>query len=486
MYVIRQEELFSFQQLMSMKSEDKYTYIFEHLDLGPLLRVLGKTSRRGRPEKLNYRAMIYSLLISKMERIEFVKDIIRQLKNSEKFRLLCRFTGSDRTPSEASYSRLIGALHRSEALEKTQDELIRKAISETFITGKHVAVDSSAVDAWDCQHDDQAAKRRATRHKKAQKVHQVEQLQLETEILSNVEVEVEQQPVPKAKRGKGRPSKAESEQIRKEREEREANLPIFEKKVADMLAYSHAELQEGMPRDPAFCAKKKSIGNLTSWYGFKANVLVDTDSQYILNGLFCSANLSDQRLAVVLLKGLKEKFPTFQIGHVLGDKGYDSTPIYQTIHELGAYPIIAFIHHTKPPEGMDEYFRPVCAQGHAYQYDSFDKQYKTLKYTSPKECKECPMAESGCQKVHKIQLEQNIRQYTYPARGSISYKKLYNKRTAVERVFAYLKEYFGMHRTRHRGTRAFVDFQLSTLAYTLSKFALDKLNKTLRHNPQVA
>ncbi|MFD1904277.1 transposase [Paenibacillus rhizoplanae] len=60
------------------------------------------------------------------------------------------------------------------------------------------------------------------------------------------------------------------------------------------------------------------------------------------------------------------------------------------------------------------------------------------------------------------------------------------KRTAVERVFAYLKEYFGMKRTRHRGVRASVDFQLSTLAYNLSKFALDKLNQQLRNSQQIA
>ncbi|WP_216479432.1 transposase [Paenibacillus brevis] len=53
------------------------------------------------------------------------------------------------------------------------------------------------------------------------------------------------------------------------------------------------------------------------------------------------------------------------------------------------------------------------------------------------------------------------------------------KRTAVERVFVYLKEYFGLGRTRHRGVRATVDFQLSMLAYNLSKFALEKLNKQL-------
>ncbi|WP_445671493.1 hypothetical protein [Paenibacillus sp. FSL R7-0302] len=44
-------------------------------------------------------------------------------------------------------------------------------------------------------------------------------------------------------------------------------------------------------------------------------------------------------------------------------------------------------------------------------------------------------------------------------------------------MFAYLKECFGMKRTRHWGVRASVDFLLSTLAYNLSKFALDKLNQ---------
>ena len=72
------------------------------------------------------------------------------------------------------------------------------------------------------------------------------------------------------------------------------------------------------------------------------------------------------------------------------------------------------------------------------------------------------------------QIEQDLRKYTYPARGSESFIELYKKRTSVERVFVYLKEYFGLKRTRHRGLRATVDFQLSSLAYNLCKFALYK------------
>jgi hypothetical protein len=50
-----------------------------------------------------------------------------------------------------------------------------------------------------------------------------------------------------------------------------------------------------------------------------------------------------------------------QVKHVLADKGYDSLPVYQQVRELGAFPLIQFIHHAEnPPEGMDEHFRPLC------------------------------------------------------------------------------------------------------------------------------
>ncbi|MBY0014724.1 hypothetical protein H7K49_30120, partial [Paenibacillus typhae] len=75
-YSIRQEELFSFEELLLMRPENKYCQIFEHLDLAPVLHVLRKKNHRGRPQELNIPAMIYSLLISKMEGIEFVSSLV--------------------------------------------------------------------------------------------------------------------------------------------------------------------------------------------------------------------------------------------------------------------------------------------------------------------------------------------------------------------------------------------------------------------------
>src|SRR5699024_11456226 len=95
---------------------------------------------------------------------------------------------------------------------------------------------------------------------------------------------------------------------------------------------------------------------------------------------------------------------------------------------------------------------------HSYRYDSYDAKYETLKYTHPKECSACPcpLAQEGlCQKVFKMKITKDIRRYTAPARGSVAWKKIFNKRTAVERVNGYLKEFFQLDNVRYRtGKRA--------------------------------
>ncbi|WNS41389.1 transposase [Paenibacillus sp. MMS20-IR301] len=469
-----------------MNPEDKYNHIFEHLDLSKVLHTLRKKSNRGRPEKLNVPAMIYSLLIAKMENIEFISSLVWRLLHSEEFRAQCRFTGSDNIPSEASYSRLIHALEQTGMLENLQDSLVLSALEEGFVSGTHLAVDSSIVEAWDCQFSEAAAKRRAARRPPKPSEASVAEPQLQFELPEPKPTVVNGPPKKPAYAKRGRPSHAERECRREEQEAYEQSLGPFQKTIEAMLPYTYDELLAALPRHAARCDKKNTKGRLTSYYGFKANLLVDTDSQYIVSGLWSSANPNDQRMAVVLLKGLLLKFPSLNVKHILGDKGYDSSAIYQLIHSLGAFPIIKMIHHKKPPEGMNQDYTPVCSQGHAYRYDSFDAKYETLRYTRPNQCKDCPFSESGCQKVFKIRIQTDLRKHAYPARGSESFTQLYNKRTAVERVFAYLKEYFGMKRTRHRGVRASVDFQLSTLAYNLSKFALDKLNKQLSNSQQVA
>ncbi len=59
-----------------MCPEEKYGWLFEMIDISPIVRLLGKKTTLGAPESLNYRAMVYSLFIRIVERMPFVKDLV--------------------------------------------------------------------------------------------------------------------------------------------------------------------------------------------------------------------------------------------------------------------------------------------------------------------------------------------------------------------------------------------------------------------------
>jgi len=132
------------------------------------------------------------------------------------------------------------------------------------------------------------------------------------------------------------------------------------------------------------------------------------------------------------------------------DAGYDYVPIYQRVHRTGQQSIIAY-NRRNEPIGFDKHFAPTCFREYSYRYDSYDSKYETLKYIHPKECSDCPLAQEGiCQKVFKMKIMKDLRKYTAPARGSKVWKSLFKRRTAVERVNGYLKEYCQLNNVRYR------------------------------------
>lgn len=138
--------------------------------------------------------------------------------------------------------------------------------------------------------------------------------------------------------------------------------------------------------------------------------------------------------------------------------------------------------------GFDHHFRPTCVRRHSYCYDSFDSKYQTLKFTRPKECATCPLRDDAlCPKSFKIKCETDIRKYTYPTRYTELWKKLYKERTAVDRVNAYLKQFFQRNNVRHRtGRKAKLHFYLVTFIYNAFKLAVDRLNVLLQEQLQAA
>ncbi|KLU63948.1 hypothetical protein DEAC_c40780 [Desulfosporosinus acididurans] len=81
MFSIRQERLFSLEEILEMSPKKSYPLIFDTLDITSLLRVVSKRAILGAPTRLNYSAMIYSLFIRVIERIPTIKDLRKRLKN---------------------------------------------------------------------------------------------------------------------------------------------------------------------------------------------------------------------------------------------------------------------------------------------------------------------------------------------------------------------------------------------------------------------
>ena len=444
MTIIRQPSLFSIQELYDMEPTQKYDAIISAIEMDAMDAIyyeVSKKSRLGAPAELNYAAMIISIFIRYVERIPTIKDLIKRLKNDIAFKLNCGFLVSDDIPSEASYSRLLSKLSESNILEEVQEKLILQAITEGYIIDETIAIDATHFEA----RDQAPPKKEKTK------------------------------PEPKKR---GRKPRDEREQWLKEQAEKEANLPIYEKKIEAQLDISLTELRAEVPQDPKWGVKKNSEGKNEFWFGYKGHLAVGASSQYILQSLFSSGNLNDGKAAIPLLKGM-DQLPLSNIRYQTMDAGYDYEAVYEQVYRMEQRSVIAYNERNeREPIGFDKHFAPTCFREHSYRYDSYDAKYETLKYTSPKEC---PLAAEGiCQKVFKMKITNNLRRYTAPARGSNAWKKVYNLRTAVERVNAYLKEFFQLNNVRYQtGKRAKVHFDIVTLIYNASKLATDRISKQM-------
>jgi transposase len=239
MTIIRQGSLFGLQELYNIEPTQRFDAIFSTIDIDPIFAVVTKKSRFGRPVELNYAAMIYSLVARITERIPFIKDLVKRLRNDMIFRLDCGFLVSDSVPSEAAYSRIITIICESNVLEGAQETLLLQAITEGFIMDDTVAIDATHFDA-----KDQAPQK-------------------------------EEKPQTEPKK-RGRKSKEEREQWLIEKAELEASLPVFEKKIEDQLDVPLEELRSEIPQDPQWGVKKNNEGKNVFWYGFKAHLAVGT------------------------------------------------------------------------------------------------------------------------------------------------------------------------------------------------------------------
>lgn len=109
------------------------------------------------------------------------------------------------------------------------------------------------------------------------------------------------------------------------KEVHEASLPLYKNRIEDQLDFTYDQLYNELPLDTEWGIKRTVTVQIVNifWYGFKGHIAVETSSQFMLGSLLSSGNLNDAKVALPLLKGIRNYYPSFQINHATMDSGYD-------------------------------------------------------------------------------------------------------------------------------------------------------------------
>ncbi|MBU0700541.1 transposase [bacterium] len=198
---------------------------------------------------------------------------------------------------------------------------------------------------------------------------------------------------------------------------------------------------------------------ITSWFGYKVHLLVDTTYELPISYEVTKASVPDIKQLMPLVEKAKNTHPSLQIEILTGDKGYDSKEeIVKLWDNHKIKPVIDIRNMWKDKEethalksdkvdniaynykGCVYCYDMNTAEKKELAFNGFEKDRDSLKYLCPAkaygmECKGKELCgEKGYGRIVRIPLETDRRIFTPIARSSYKWEKAYKSRTAVERV----------------------------------------------------
>ena len=214
---------------------------------------------------------------------------------------------------------------------------------------------------------------------------------------------------------------------------------------------------------------------VSSWFGYKVHILVDATYELPVGYKVTKASGADIEKLKPMIEEAKEKH--FQkIETVAADKAYDSGPHNKELYdELGVKPVIDIRDTWKDTDETKALFPdrrdnivydykgtvycqcPKSNERYEMAYCGFEKDRKTLKYKCPAaaygmKCKGYEQCSEGTKgKLVRIPLEIDRRVFVPIARSSYKWRRIYNGRTAVERVNSRIDLSFGFEHHFIRG-----------------------------------
>lgn len=247
-----------------------------------------------------------------------------------------------------------------------------------------------------------------------------------------------------------------------------------------------AERKEGLPQ-PSGGRKEYhddagKVTHVLEWHGFKAHLLVDVKHEVVLAYEITDTKAGDGETLPTVLDQALANLPPQRIETLAYDKAADSEAVHERLSHDGIKPLIQMRALWKDePErmlpghdgnsnvvydesgtlyGYDRVSAPPVR--HQMSYIGHEPQRETLKYRCPAKHEgwDCPMSavcNAGKSYGLTVRVPQAIDLRRFPAlpRATKKFQRLYQGRTAVERVNARLKIFWGADDGNLRGARRF-------------------------------
>jgi hypothetical protein len=246
-----------------------------------------------------------------------------------------------------------------------------------------------------------------------------------------------------------------------------------------------AEIEQGLPQ-PSGGRKEYQdddgkVTHVVEWFGYKLHLLVDVKHEVALAYHITDTKAGDNERIPDLVQQAKNNLPPQRIATLAYDKAADDGAVHEFLHEEAIAPIIHNrTFQLEEPEKVlggrtplnivydqagtvycyDKVSEPPRRQGMAYIGHEPDRG--TLKYRCPARHQgwDCP-SDAACNGDRdygltvRVKQEINLRRFPVIPRATKQFERLYKGRTAVERINARLKIFWGLDDGHVYGARRF-------------------------------
>jgi hypothetical protein len=224
------------------------------------------------------------------------------------------------------------------------------------------------------------------------------------------------------------------------------------------------------------------VERVVQWFGYKLHLLVDVHHEVALAYRITQPAVGDNQMIAALLEQARANLPADRIESLAYDKAADDEAVHRLLHDAGIKPLIEnrALWQGEPERMLpghtgrsnlvyDESGTIHCydkvsmpAVRHRMAYIGHELKRGTLKYRCPArhEGWSCPSdtqcnGERSYGLVARIKSELDLRRFPPIPRLTKQFERLYKGRTAVERVNARLKLYWGADDGNVVGARRF-------------------------------